>query len=90
MGRPAILVPSPNVTANHQEKNARVLERQGAAVVLPEKDSSPQVLFDTVSALMADKKRREDMSRALRGLSVDDAGETIYGVLTGLMERRAK
>ena len=90
VGRPAILVPSPNVTANHQEKNARVLERQGAAVVLPEKDSSPQVLFDTVSALMADKKRREDMSRALRGLSVDDAGETIYGVLTGLMERRAK
>ena len=38
IAKPAILVPSPNVTANHQEKNARVLADQGAAVLLLERD----------------------------------------------------
>jgi len=86
IAKPSVLVPSPNVTANHQEKNARVLEEQGAAVVLLEKDSSGQVLFETVSALLADHKGRERMVRALNAAAVPDAGETIYRVLLELMK----
>ena len=41
-GTPCILVPSPNVTNNHQEKNARVLEAGGGAVVVLEKDCTPE------------------------------------------------
>ncbi len=86
IAKPSVLVPSPNVTANHQEKNARVLEEQGAAVLLLEKDSSGQVLFETVSALLADHKGRERMVRALNAAAVPDAGETIYRVLLELMK----
>jgi len=86
IAKPSVLVPSPNVTANHQEKNARVLEEQGAAVLLLEKDTGGQVLFDTVSALMADEKGREGMVRALNAAAIPDAGETIYRVLMELMK----
>ena len=86
IAKPSVLVPSPNVTANHQEKNARVLEGQGAAVLLLEKDSSGQVLFDTVSALLADEQGRQRMVRALNAAAVPDAGETIYRVLLDLMK----
>ena len=90
VGKPCVLVPSPNVTANHQEKNARVLERQGGAVVRLEKDSSPQVLFDTVSALLSDPEKLGKMSRAMSGMSAADAGEKIYTVLAKLLQRRAQ
>ena len=46
IAKPSILVPSPNVTANHQEKNARVLSGQGAAVLLLEKDCPGMELYD--------------------------------------------
>lgn len=90
IAKPCILVPSPNVTANHQEKNARVLEEKGAAVLLLEKDSTPQVLFDTVSALLGDQTRRDGMTRAMSGLAAGDAGETIYRLLLELMQKRAQ
>ena len=86
IAKPSVLVPSPNVTANHQEKNARVLEKQGAAVVLLEQDSSGQALFDTVSGLLADVQGRDAMVRALNSISTPDAGETIYRVLLDLMK----
>lgn len=86
IAKPSVLVPSPNVTANHQEKNARVLEAQQGAVVLLEKDCTGTVLFDTVSALLDDAKRREDMARALNAAAMPDAGETIYRVLSDLMK----
>jgi UDP-N-acetylglucosamine--N-acetylmuramyl-(pentapeptide) pyrophosphoryl-undecaprenol N-acetylglucosamine transferase len=85
IAKPSVLVPSPNVTANHQEKNARVLEGQGAAVVLLEKDSGGQVLFDTVSGLISDGARRDAMVRALKAVAVPDAGEAIYRTLMELL-----
>ena len=86
IAKPSVLVPSPNVTANHQEKNARVLEGQGGAVVLLEKESSGKVLFDTVSGLLNDTGRRTDMMRALKAAATPDAGQTIYRVLRDLMK----
>ena len=47
IARPAVLVPSPNVVADHQTKNARVLAEAGGAVLLPEKESSGQRLYET-------------------------------------------
>lgn len=86
IAKPSILVPSPNVTANHQEKNARVLEHQGAAVVLLEKDSSGERLYELVSGLLGDAQRRDSMTRALNAIAVPDAGETIYRTLCELMK----
>ena len=85
IGKPAILVPSPNVTANHQEKNARVLSDQGAAVLLPERECGNETLFDQADSLLRDRGRREEMSRRLGAMGVPDAGEKIYVTLRSIM-----
>ena len=86
IAKPSILVPSPNVTANHQEKNARVLSDQGAAVLLREQDCVEDTLYDTASLLIRERSRREEMSAALRAMAVPDAGEKIYETLREIMK----
>ena len=78
LGVPALIVPSPYVTNNHQEKNARVLEAAGGAVVLLEKDSSGQALFQTACGILHDEKRRAQMETAMASLGIRDATERIY------------
>ena len=88
IAKPSILVPSPNVTANHQEKNARVLAGQGAAVLLLEKDCQGDALYEQAEGLLRDRPRREEMVRALNSMAVPDAGEKIYQTLREVMETR--
>ena len=85
IGKPAIVVPSPNVTANHQYKNAKVLADRGGAILLEEKDSSGEVLYRTVTELLADGAKRERMRKAQLSLSVPTAAEDIYKALLALM-----
>lgn len=77
IGAAGVLVPSPNVVNNHQEANARVLERGGAAVVLLEKDASPRTLLDTVTGLLADPGRLAEMKKYSLALSVENATDNI-------------
>ena len=86
-GTPCILIPSPNVTDNHQEKNARALEEKGGAVVILEKDSSGQVFMDTVTELLQDVQRSKSMSRALLELSVPDSAERLCTIMESLCNR---
>lgn len=85
-GTPCILIPSPNVTGNHQEKNARVLEAAGGAVVILEKDCSPEILYAEVQGLLVDEQRRENMSKALRGLVKLDSAERICDITEELVK----
>ena len=89
IAKPAVLVPSPNVVADHQTKNARVLANAGGAVLLPEGESSGEKLYALMTGLLSDAPRREAMSRALRDMAVPDAAEQIYQTLVRLMEKRA-
>ncbi len=82
---PAILVPSPNVTAHHQEKNARVLSDRGGAVLMLEDQTDGEKLYGTVRELLAHPERLEQMRASLRELAIDDANERIYQVLRGLI-----
>ncbi len=83
-GTPCVLIPSPNVTNNHQEKNARVLEQRGAAIVLLESECTPQKLYETVSQLLEDQDRCKRMSAALRSMVITDAAERICDILEQL------
>ena len=86
LAKPAILVPSPNVTNNHQEKNARVLAAdKGAAVLLLEGECSGRKLYEAAKELLADKDRVAKMQEALRALAVNDANERIYAALCSLL-----
>ena len=90
IARPAVLVPSPNVVADHQTKNARVLANAGGAVLLPESESSGEKLHALVGQLLNEPDRRERMGRALREMGSPDAAEKIYQTLKELLEKRAK
>lgn len=87
-GTPCIIVPSPNVTDNHQEKNARILADRGAAQVIRESDCTPQVLYDQVCALLDNPARRRAMRRALLDMAVVDSAERIYAALLSLTKKK--
>ena len=76
-GRAAVMIPSPNVTNNHQFYNAKVLADRGAAVLIEEKDLEPGRLPDTVLHLAADRDRMERMEKASKALGRTDAAEVI-------------
>ena len=86
-GVPAILIPSPNVTANHQEKNARVLRENGGAVWIPEEECTAQSLYSQVKELLAQTERRQRMTEALQLMAVPDSTERICDVLEELIRR---
>lgn len=90
LGVPAIIVPSPNVTHNHQEHNARVLSDAGGAVLMLEQDSSGQKLYDTACSILSDDSRRASMSQAMASLGVIDAAEQIYAAVMSLVRRGTK
>ena len=85
MGKPAVLVPSPYVAANHQFKNAKVLADRGAAELLEEKNCSGQSLYDTAVSLLANADKRRAMSRAMKELATPRAAEDIYKALMELL-----
>ena len=87
-GTPCILIPSPNVTDNHQEKNARALSDKGAAVLLLENECTAQRLMDEINALLDSKLRMQQMSAALRKLCVHDSAERLCDIIYELGSKK--
>ena len=87
-GTPCIMVPSPNVTDNHQEKNARVLEAHGAAVVVRESECDGDVLYEAAKSILSDPARRREMTQAAHRMAVVDAAERIYQTAMELAKAR--
>ena len=83
-GIPNILIPSPNVTANHQEKNARVLSDRGAAVLVLEKDCTSEKIYREITDLLADSARREEMKKTLRKMVRIDSTQRICDIVEEL------
>jgi UDP-N-acetylglucosamine--N-acetylmuramyl-(pentapeptide) pyrophosphoryl-undecaprenol N-acetylglucosamine transferase len=76
-GLPAILVPYPHASADHQTSNARWMADRGAALVLPDAELTPARLRAEVDALVADRDRRAAMARASAALARPDAAAAI-------------
>jgi UDP-N-acetylglucosamine--N-acetylmuramyl-(pentapeptide) pyrophosphoryl-undecaprenol N-acetylglucosamine transferase len=89
-GTPCILIPSPHVTDNHQEKNARALEAAGGAVVVTEDQCTAQRLMSELTALLDNPQRRRDMYFALQRMAVPDSAERICDILETLASKQAK
>jgi UDP-N-acetylglucosamine--N-acetylmuramyl-(pentapeptide) pyrophosphoryl-undecaprenol N-acetylglucosamine transferase len=83
MGRASILVPSPNVTSNHQYYNAKTLADRGAAVIISERDLSPRILAEELFKLRANKQALNTMSAAAAGQGKPGATDAIYDIITG-------
>ena len=82
-GKPAILVPSPNVTGNHQYFNAKAVSDRGGAILIEEKDLTAEKLIKEIEALRNEPELRAEMSRKAREAAPLDALEIIYGGITG-------
>ncbi len=83
---PSILIPSPYVTHNHQEKNAQVLEDNGASVVIKEKDLTADLLLDTIDSILTDEDKYKKMIEANKKLGKTDSATKIYEIIRGLID----
>jgi len=81
IGKPAVLVPSPNVTDNHQEKNAAALASAGGAVMIRESECTAEGLFETVRELLSDEGRLASMSDKLKSMGSADASARIADMI---------
>jgi UDP-N-acetylglucosamine--N-acetylmuramyl-(pentapeptide) pyrophosphoryl-undecaprenol N-acetylglucosamine transferase len=87
-GLPAVLVPSPNVTADHQTKNARYFEAAGGAIRVPESDLGN--VPELVRSLLGDRGRRALMAGSMREAAKPDAARVIATELIALAEEAAR
>jgi UDP-N-acetylglucosamine--N-acetylmuramyl-(pentapeptide) pyrophosphoryl-undecaprenol N-acetylglucosamine transferase len=87
-GRPAILIPLPTATDDHQRHNARALEAAGAAELIEQRDLTGERIADRMLALARDRDRRRGMSAAARRLARPRAADDIVDEVIKLKGRR--
>lgn len=85
LGKPAILIPSPNVTNNHQEYNARALSDNGAAITILEKDFNKASLKSAIDSILGSQSTQDEMSEKSIKLSSVNALDIIYAKLKELI-----
>lgn len=90
LGIPSILIPSPYVTNNHQEKNARSLTDHGAAELLLEKDLTGKKLVKKIDQILLDKNKLLAMKKATKELGISDAAQRLYQLMVELVEAKRK
>ena len=88
LGKPALLIPSPYVTNDQQMKNAKQVEKAGGAIMLQEKDCTGEILYNAVSSILGDERKRGEMSVAQKALGVPDSAGKIVGIIMELCKRR--
>jgi UDP-N-acetylglucosamine--N-acetylmuramyl-(pentapeptide) pyrophosphoryl-undecaprenol N-acetylglucosamine transferase len=90
---PAVLLPYPHATDDHQRRNAEVFQAAGGAVILDQRDVSGRLddrLAGTISELMQDRSRREGMSAAMGRLGRPHAADEVADLIVQLIRPRAQ
>lgn len=90
LGIPSILVPSPYVTNNHQEKNARSLSDHGAAELVLEKDLNSQTLIQHIDKILLNMENLKDMKTKAKKLGVPDSAAHLYELMKHLVKQKQK
>lgn len=83
-GTPCILIPSPNVTNDHQRKNAQALVDRGAAVMVLQKDCTAKRLMEEINGLLNDRERYSNMCKALQEMAIPDCAERVCRIMEQL------
>ena len=81
LGKPSILIPSPNVVRNHQEQNAREFEANNAAAVILESELTSEKLYEKMMSLVENEAQLKLMSANLKKIARTDALERIYELM---------
>ncbi len=85
MGKPSIMVPSPYVAENHQEKNARALEKKGACIVITEVECNGKMLYNKILELLEEQDKLTEMSKNAKMLAFPNSTKEIYEHLMTLI-----
>ena len=88
LGIPSILIPSPYVTNNHQEKNARALSDHHAAKLLLESDLNGQQLIAEIDDILMNKQKLSEMKTAAKTLGIPDSADRLYKLMEELVVRK--
>ena len=88
MGKPSILIPSPNVTENHQFYNAKNFVDAGAAIMIEEKDLNGRVLYELTRELVWDKRKLYNMGENAKKLAQPKAAENIYSEIMEVYNKK--
>ena len=88
LGRASILIPSPNVAENHQYHNAMALVEQDAALLLEEKDYTPQAMEALFVSAVSDKNRLQTLGENAKKLGVPDAKRKIADLIVALAQQK--
>jgi len=86
VGKPSVLIPSPNVTGNHQYYNAKVFRDAGAAIMLEEKELSGSDIYDLAMKLKQNPERLKEMAENAEKLAIFDATQRIYDKITSMIK----
>ncbi len=87
LGVPAVYVPLPATRGDEQTANARLVERAGGCVVLPQSALTPERLLGEVTTLLADPRRLKEMGERARGLAIPDAAERLATLIEKFVQR---
>lgn len=87
LGLPALYVPLPGTSGDEQTANARLVERAGGCVVVPQAELTPERLVERVRTLLADPARLKEMGERARTVAVPDAAERIVDVVLAAASR---
>jgi UDP-N-acetylglucosamine--N-acetylmuramyl-(pentapeptide) pyrophosphoryl-undecaprenol N-acetylglucosamine transferase len=87
LGVPAVYVPLPATRGDEQTANARLVERAGGCVVLPQSALTPERLLAEVTTLLADPRRLKEMGERARGLAIPDAAERLATLIEKFVQR---
>lgn len=87
VGKPVILVPSPNVAEDHQTANARALEDAGAALLISDAEVNNRLVEEAI-ALVGDRKRLAELAKNIENLATPSATKDIVGVIVSLLNRK--
>lgn len=88
LGKASVLIPSPNVVNNHQEYNARALEKSNAAFVILEKELTYDLFLDKVQSVIYSDSKRTEMEKNALSLAKTQACEIIYDKLKNIVTKK--
>ncbi len=87
MGKPAILIPSPNVAHDHQTHNAKSMEKAGGAVMIPEKELCEKQLYKAIIKIVENPSLLEKMAKKAKEAGIMDGDKRIAEAAVSLLKK---
>lgn len=87
LGLPSVLIPSPNVTNDHQTKNAQSLVERGAAIMITDQELTGASLLKALDSLLLNEAYRQELAENAKAAGIPDAADRLYAVARGLISK---